>query len=77
MKIDNWSIERLLSTSNLNEDEKNYIINIYDSLDIDNEFDLEKIQELNHWIFDSQIDPITSGFNYGQNDILRHLKNLR
>lgn len=74
---DEFSLQTQLSTTNLTDDEKDYITNRYFTLNMDNEFEAAEIEELNKWILDSRIDPIQAGWNYGQKDILRNLKRLR
>ena len=77
MQFDSYSLEQKLATTYLTQNEKDNIIDRYLSLDIDNEFDLFEVEEINKKIFESQVDPILAGWNYNQRDILRHLKKLR
>ena len=43
----------------------------------DNEFEVLEIESLEKQLEENQLDPITSGSNYNQTDILRHLKKLK
>ncbi len=42
-----------------------------------NEFTEVEYQDILSKLYDNQIDPISNGLNYGQKDIIKHLKKLR
>lgn len=53
------------------------IMRLIELENFDNEFAEHEANEIMYRIESNQLDKITSGFNYGQKDILNHLKKLR
>lgn len=71
--IDWYTIEKLSATSSYNPDidrlihlEKNF-----------GEFEQLEYEGIIQKLYQNQIDPIANALNYGQNDIIRHLRKLR
>ena len=70
MNISNHSLEKLLMTSSINDEEKEYW-----STRI-NELKSGEVDELVKYLLIHQLEPIESGFNYNQTDINRKLDNI-
>lgn len=70
----NWQIEliqNLLAKSTLDHDNRwNIELKLID-------INSDEAQRLIDYLYQNQLDPITSGLPYGQGDIKRHLKLLR
>jgi hypothetical protein len=61
-------IETLIQTSSIDHDRADHILNNLESLSY------TEAEELLRWLNEHQTDPIMSGRNYSQTDILNHLK---
>lgn len=73
--FDWWSVEKLLD--GYTGDKEVVVSRLIELENQDNEFAQAEIEMIIDDLYDKQIDPITSGFNYGQREIIRHLKKLR
>ncbi len=69
-----WKLESMLDKTSFTETQKDDINNKWYSLfPCDNEFSFDEIVMLQDKIIRHVDDPITTGRNYGQNDIVRKL----
>ena len=76
--FDWYTLEKILSTCALSEQQKEELTDRLMILEkSENEFAEDEIYQIIDKIYQNQQDHIVSGNNYGQRDIIRHLKKLK
>ena len=70
------NLEQMLPRTVLSDERKEELLFRFIELNPDNEFEYGEMLDIQDEVFNNLIDPIASGSNYGQADIINKLKQM-